>query len=74
MRLVPTCLAAHEFPPESRGSDAARDGYVSTIIGEILPAVAEEKLAIFCDVFVERGVFTREQGEAVLRAGAAPRP
>lgn len=70
VRLVPTCLAAHEFPPESRGSDAARQGYVSTILGEILPAVAEEKLAVFCDAFVERGVFSREQGEMVLRAGA----
>ncbi len=69
VRLVPTCLAAHEFPPESRGSDAARHGYLSTILAEILPAVAEEKLAVFCDAFVERGVFTAEQGEAVLRAG-----
>ena len=32
--------------------------------------VAEEELAVFCDAFVERGVFTLEQGEAVLRAGA----
>ena len=71
VRLVPTCLAAHEFPPESRGSEAAREGYVSTILGEILPAVAEEKLAAFCDAFVERGVFSRTQGESVLRAGAA---
>jgi imidazolonepropionase len=71
VRLVPTCLAAHEFPPESRGSETAREGWVSTVIGEILPAVAEEKLAVFCDAFVERGVFTRDQGERVLRAGAA---
>ena len=71
VRLIPTCLAAHDFPPESRSSAAARRGYVSTIIGEILPAVAEEKLAVFCDVFVERGVFTNEEGDAVLRAGAA---
>lgn len=70
VRLVPTCLAAHEFPPESRGSEAAREGYLSTILGEILPAVAEQKLAVFCDAFVERGVFTRTQGESVLRAGA----
>ncbi|HXH40166.1 MAG TPA: amidohydrolase family protein, partial [Thermoanaerobaculia bacterium] len=34
VRLIPTCLAAHDFPPESRGSAAARRGYVSTIIGE----------------------------------------
>jgi len=70
VRLIATCLAAHEFPPESRGSDAARHGYVSTIVSEILPEVAEKKLAVFCDAFVERGVFTREQGEEVLRAGA----
>jgi imidazolonepropionase len=66
VRLVPTCLAAHEFPPEARGD--AR--YVNRIVEEILPAVAEQKLAVFCDAFVERGVFTREQGEIVLRAGA----
>ena len=71
VRLIPTCLAAHDFPPESRGSAAARRGYVSTIIGEILPAVAEEKLAVFCDVFVERGAYDNAEGDAVLRAGAA---
>ncbi len=69
VRLVPTCLAAHEFPPETRGNEAAREAYVATILEEILPAVAQEKLAVFCDAFVERGVFTRDQGEAVLRAG-----
>jgi imidazolonepropionase len=71
VRLVPTCLAAHEFPPESRESETAREGWISTIIGEILPSVAEDGLAKFCDVFVERGVFTRDQGDRVLRAGLA---
>lgn len=70
VRLVPTCLAAHEFPPETRGNEAAREEWVRTIVGDILPAVAAEKLAVFCDAFVERGVFTRDQGELVLRAGA----
>ena len=69
VRLVATCLAAHEFPPESRGSEAAREEWVSTIIGEILPDVASAKLATFCDVFIERGVFRRDQGERILRAG-----
>jgi imidazolonepropionase len=71
VRLIATCLAAHDFPPEGRSSATARRGYVSTVIGEILPAIAEEKLTVFCDVFVERGVFTNEEGDAVLRAGAA---
>ncbi len=73
VRLIPTCLAAHEFPPESRGKTAARDGWVTTIIEEILPMVAKEKLATFCDAFVERGVFTPEQGASVLRAAHALR-
>ncbi len=62
VRLVPTCLAAHERPHES---------YVDEIVNEILPAVGKEKLARFCDVFVERGVFTREEGARVLRAAIA---
>lgn len=77
VRLVATCLAAHEFPPESRASEVAREAWVSTIIGEILPDVAAQKLATFCDVFVERGVFTRDQGQRVLQAavtqGLVPR-
>jgi imidazolonepropionase len=69
VRLVPTCLAAHEFPPESRGDEKARAGWIDTIVEEILPAVAAGKLAVFCDAFVERGVLTRAQGERVLVAG-----
>ena len=67
VRLVPTCLAAHEFPPERRGDRT----WVDEIANEILPAVANEKLAIFCDAFVERGVFTRDEGDRVLRAAAS---
>src|SRR5437870_39916 len=66
VRLVPTCLAAHDSPPESRGT-----AYVDQIVDEILPAVSREKLAVFCDAFVERSAFSREQGERVLRAGLA---
>ena len=64
VRLVPTCLAAHEFPSEKR------EEYVDEIVNAVLPAVAKEKLAVFCDAFVERGAFTLEQGARVLRAGA----
>jgi imidazolonepropionase len=65
VRLVATCLAAHDFPPEKKGAS-----YVDDVVDHILPAVANAKLATFCDAFVEQGVFTREQGEIVLRAGA----
>lgn len=66
VHLVPTCLAAHDFPPENRS-----ESYVEEVIEAIMPAVAAEDLAVFCDVFVEKGAFTREQGERILRAGAA---
>ena len=65
VRLIPTCLAAHEFPRE-----VGREDWIRTIVDEILPAVAKEGLATFCDAFIERGVFTREEGERILRAGA----
>jgi imidazolonepropionase len=71
VRLVPTCLAAHEIPPEARGSAEAREAYLREIVERIQPAAAEQGLARFCDVFVERGVYSREEGERVLRAGAA---
>ena len=70
MRLVPTCLAAHEFPPEiDRNDSEQREAFLEAVCGAIMPAAAREGLATFCDVFVERGVFTRAEGERVLRAG-----
>jgi imidazolonepropionase len=71
VRLVPTCLAAHDFPPETAGDAAARSRYVEEIVDSILPSVASEKLAEFCDVFVERGVYTRDEGERILRRGSS---
>jgi imidazolonepropionase len=64
--IVPTFLGAHEFPPEYRGD---RDAYVNLLVHEMIPAVAAENLAVFCDVFMEPGVFTAEQARRVLQAG-----
>ena len=66
--LVPTFLGAHSLPLEARGSDAARRAYVDEVVGVMLPLVAEERLARFCDVFVERGAFTADEGRRVLEA------
>lgn len=68
VEIVPTLMAAHEFPPEYRDD---RDGWVEIIVREILPAVAEAGLARFCDVFCEQGVFDVEQSRRVLEAGRA---
>ena len=70
VRLVPTCLAAHDFPPEGRGSEEGREAYLRLITEEILPAVRRDDLADFADVFVERGVYTVEEGRRVLTAAA----
>jgi imidazolonepropionase len=64
--LVPTFLGAHEVPPEYRDRP---DAYVDLVIHEMLPAVASEDLARFCDVFMEPGVFTADQSRRILEAG-----
>jgi imidazolonepropionase len=63
--LVPTFLGAHEVPPEYR---AHPDEYVEIVIGEMLPAVLQQGIARFCDVFCEPGVFTVDQSRRVLQA------
>ena len=65
LRTVPTFLGAHEVPDEFRSNRAA---YIDAVIHEMLPRVASEKLAEFCDVFCEPTVFTVEESRPVLQA------
>jgi imidazolonepropionase len=65
LRIVPTFLGAHEVPDEYRGRI---DDYVGIITSEMLPQVAAEKLAEYCDVFCEPNVFPYEQARVVLSA------
>ena len=65
LRYVPTFLGAHTFPTEYRSRP---DAYVSLVIDEMIPRVAREKLAEFCDVFCEQNVFTTEQAWRILSA------
>ncbi len=64
--VVTTFLGAHEVPPEFR-SNRAR--YVDLIVDEMIPAVAAERSAGWCDVFCEQGVFTPEESTRILEAG-----
>lgn len=64
--LVPTFMGAHEIPVDYR---SRRQDYIALVIGEMLPRVAEEGLAEWCDVFCEDGVFTPKESAAVLTAG-----
>ena len=66
VELVPTFLGAHAVPEEYRED---REGYIRLLCEEMIPAVAEEKLAEFCDVFCETGVFTAEESRMILEAG-----
>jgi imidazolonepropionase len=63
--LVATFLGAHEVPPEAREDP---DAYVSLVIEEMLPAVEQQGIARYCDVFCEPGVFTLAQSRRVLEA------
>lgn len=63
--VVPTFLGAHAFPPEYAGR---QDDYVRLLVEEMIPAIAEARLAVFCDVFLEPGVYTPDQARRVLDA------
>ncbi len=66
--IVPTFLGAHEVPDEYRDR---REAYIELLIKEMIPAVAEEKLAVFCDIFTEKNVFSIEESERILLAAKA---
>jgi imidazolonepropionase len=65
LRCVATFLGAHEIPDEYRGRT---EEYVQLVIEEMLPRVAEERLAEYCDVFCEPHIFTTAHARAVLTA------
>lgn len=67
LEMMPTLLAAHSVPPEFAGDP---QGYLDYVTSEILPKAVQEKLAVFADIFCEKGYFTPEQTTAYLKAAA----
>lgn len=63
VEVVPTFMGAHAVPPEYKGRT---DEFVAYLNAEVLPLVAKSKLAEFCDVFCEKGVFSVEQSRKLL--------
>ena len=63
LRYVPTFLGAHDIPGEYR---ERRDQYLQLLIEEMIPQVAEQKLAEYCDVFCEERVFTTDEAWRIL--------
>jgi imidazolonepropionase len=63
--IVPTFLGAHAVPGEFRERP---DAFVDQVIEEMLPAVCDQGIARFCDVFCEQGVFSVDQSRQILKA------
>jgi imidazolonepropionase len=68
VRLVPTFLGAHEVPLEYREAPRSRADYIAVLVDDMLPAVAREGLAAFCDIFCEPGVYTTDESRRILGA------
>ena len=62
-----TFLGAHAIPPEYKQN---RNGYIDLIIDEMLPQIAEEKLADYCDVFCDQGFFSVDETDKILNAAS----
>src|SRR5205823_2221581 len=65
IELAATFMGAHEVPVEFRDR---RRAYVDLIVGGMIPAVAAQGIAEWCDVFCERGVFTPDESREILLA------
>lgn len=59
-----TFLGAHAVP-----FGVKKEYYIAQVINEMIPAVAEERLANYIDVFCEKGFFSPEETEAIVEAG-----
>jgi imidazolonepropionase len=68
VHIASTFLGAHTIPAEYKEN---RQGYIDLLINEMIPAVASEGLAGFCDIFVEESAFTIEEARTILEAAKA---
>ena len=68
LEIAATLLGAHTVPAEFADD---REGYIRLVIETMIPTVAKEGLALYCDVFCEEGVFDRAESRRILTAGAA---
>lgn len=66
IKIVPTFLGAHVVPKEFEKNS---NDYVALVINEMIPIIAKKKLAEFCDVFCEKGVFSIEDSRRILLEG-----
>jgi len=67
LTIKATFLGAHAIPLKYK---AARQEYIDLLINEMLPYIGKEKLADYCDVFCDRGFFTPDETDSILKAAA----
>jgi imidazolonepropionase len=67
--IVSTFLGAHIVPAEFLGRPDGPEQYIALLIDKLIPEVAAQRLAEYCDVFCDRGAFSREQSKRILEAG-----
>jgi imidazolonepropionase len=68
LEIVSTFLGAHVVPPEYRRKPAGAEQYIALLTEKLIPEVATKDLAEFCDVFCDRGAFSRKDANKILRA------
>ena len=66
IEIKATFLGAHAFPIHYKND---HEGYINEIISDMLPAIANENLADYIDVFCERNYFSVSEMERILKAG-----
>jgi len=71
LEIVSTFMGAHVVPTEYRGKARRTQEYLELLEEQLIPEVAKNGLAEFCDVFCERGAFSRSESRRVLEAGKA---
>jgi imidazolonepropionase len=70
VEVVSTFLGAHDFPPEiDRTDQKQREAYIKELTEEMIPQVAEQKLAEYCDIYCDTGYYTAAEAELILQAG-----
>ena len=69
IEIASTFLGAHVVPGEFRKMPDGADKYINILAEKLMPEIAAKRLAEFCDVFCDRGAFTREQSRYILNQG-----
>jgi imidazolonepropionase len=69
LEIVSTFLGAHVVPAEFRGKAGGTERYIKLLTESLMPRIGETRLAEFCDVFCDRGAFTKEESKRILQAG-----